>query len=52
MSSYWLKYRKNIESKSPEVVKEKNGRIMVLSKCDVRHSTKLKFLKNRKLKDN
>ena len=33
MLSYCLICRKNTESKNPQVVKTKNGRIMVLSKC-------------------
>ena len=35
MSSYYLKCRKNTESKIPEFVKIKNGTIMFLSKCAV-----------------
>ena len=34
MSSNCLKCRKNIESKTPKVVKTKNGGIMFLSKCE------------------
>ena len=33
MPSYCLWCRKNTESKNPKVVKRKNGRIMLLSKC-------------------
>ena len=35
MLSHCLKYGKNTESKNPNVVKAKNGRIMLLSKCTV-----------------
>ena len=45
MLSYCLKYRKNTESKNPKVVKAKNGRIMLLSKCEVCDSKKSKFAK-------
>ena len=45
MLSYCLKSRKNTESKNPKVVKTKNGRIMLLSKCTVRNSKKWKFIK-------
>ena len=45
MLSYSLKCRKNKESKNPKVVKTKNGRIMLLSKCSVCKSKKSKFLK-------
>ena len=45
MLSYCLKSRKNTESKNPKVVKTKNGRIMLLSKCTVHNSEKWKFIK-------
>ena len=45
MLSYCLKCRKNAQSKNPEVIKTKNGRIMLLSKCLVCFSKKSKFLK-------
>ena len=35
MLSYYLKCRKNTESKHPKVVSTKNGRMMILSKCEV-----------------
>ena len=44
-SSYCLKCRKNTESKKPKVVRTKNGRIMLLSKCAVCDSKKSKFIK-------
>ena len=44
MLSYCLKCRKNTESKNPEVVKAKNGRIMLLSKCAVHNGKNSKFL--------
>ena len=45
MLSYCLNCRKNIQSKDPEVVKTKNERIILLSKCSVSSSKKSKFLK-------
>ena len=45
MLSYCLKCRKSTESKVPKIVRTKNGRIMLLSKCAVCNSRKLKFLK-------
>ena len=45
MLFYCLKCRKNTENKNPKVVKTKNGRIMLLLKCSVVNSKKLKFLK-------
>ena len=45
MLSYCLKCRKNTESKNPKVVRAKSGRIMLLLKCAVCDSKKLKFIK-------
>ena len=45
MLSYCLKRRKNTESKNPKVVRIKNGRITLLSKCSMYNSKKSKFLK-------
>ena len=50
MLSYCLKCRKNTESKNPKVVKTKNRRMMLLSKCSVCDSKKLKFIKEREAK--
>ena len=46
MPSYCLKCRKNAESKNPKVVKTKNKRLMVLSKCAVCDRKKSKFIKD------
>ena len=46
MLSYCLKCKKNTESKNPKVVKTKNGRIMLLSKCAVCDSKKSKCTKD------
>ena len=40
-----LKCRKNTESKNPKVVRTKNERIMLLSKCEVWNSKKSKLRK-------
>ena len=45
MLSYCLECRKNTESKNPKIVRTKNGRIMLLSRCSVCNSKKPKFLK-------
>ena len=45
MSLYWLKCRINTESKSPNVVKTRNRKIMLLPKCAVCDSKKFKFIK-------
>ena len=45
MLPYCLKGKKNRESKNPKVVKTKNGRIKLLSKCTVLESKKSKLIK-------
>ena len=45
MLSYCLKCRKNAENKNPKIVKTRNGRIMLLSKCAACNSKRLKFIK-------
>ena len=45
MLSHCLKCRKNTENGNPKVVKTKNGRIVLLSKCEVCDSKKSKFIK-------
>ena len=45
MLSYCLKCRKNAAGKNLKVVRTKNGRIMLLSRCSVLNSKKSKFLK-------
>ena len=43
--AYCLRRKKNTESKNPKIVRTKNGRVMLLSKCSVSNSEKLKFFK-------
>ena len=45
MLLYYLKCRKNTESKNAKVLKTKNETIMLLSKCAVFISRKSKFIK-------
>ena len=45
MLSYCLKCRNITESKNPKVVRTKNGRIIILSKCEVCDSNKAKSIK-------
>ena len=45
MLLYFLKCRKNTESKKPKLVKIKNARIMVTSNCVVCRSKKSRFIK-------
>ena len=46
MLSYFLKCKKNTESKHPKVIRTKNGRIMLLSKYAVCNSKKPKFIRD------
>ena len=45
MLSYFLKCRKNTESKNPKVVRTKTRGIRILPKCELSDSKKLKFIK-------
>ena len=45
MLSYCLKCSKNTESKNQKLVKSKNGRIILLSKCAVWYTKKSRFIK-------
>ena len=51
MLSYYLKCRKNMQSKNPEVAKTKKGRITLLSKYAVCNSKKSKYLKEEEAKE-
>ena len=44
MLSYYLKCKKNTESKNPKFVKSINGRIMILSKFEKCDSKNLKLI--------
>ena len=48
MLSYYLKWRKNTESKHPAVVKSKNRRMMLLSNCAVSNNKMSRFIKEHK----
>ena len=48
MSSYCLKCVKNTESINPRVSKTNNGKTMILLKCAICGSKKLRFIKNKK----
>ena len=50
MLSYFLKCRKGTESKNPKLVRTKNERIILLSKCIVFNSKNSKFLKEQEAK--
>ena len=48
MLSYYLKCRKNTDSKNSKFVRTRNQRITFLSKCEVCDSEKLRFIKEQK----
>ena len=49
--SYCLKCKKNTESIDPKVSATSNGRTMILSKCTICGSKKLKFIKKQEAKE-
>ena len=51
MLSYCLQCRKNTESKNWKVVRTKNRKIMLLSKCAVCNGKKSNSLKNKNLEE-
>ena len=50
MLSYCLKCKKNTESINPKFSKATNGKTMILSKCAICGSKKLKFIKEQQAK--
>ena len=50
MESYCLKCEKNTENIDPQVLSTSNGRVMILSKCAICDSKKLRFIKNQEAK--
>ena len=48
MVAYSLNFRENKESRDRKIMKLKNGRIILLSKCAVYDSKKSKFIKEQK----
>ena len=50
MKSYCLKCRKNTENINPRVSNTKNGKTVLLSKCEKYESKKPRFIKNQQAK--
>ena len=50
MLSYCLKCKRNTESINSKVSKTTNGRMMILSTCDICGSKKSKFIKEQQVK--
>ena len=50
MKSFCLKYKKDTENINPRVSNTSNGRAMILSKCAISGSKKLRFVKNQEAK--
>ena len=51
MKTYWVKCRKNTENINPKMVRTKNGRLLMLSKCTNCRVKKSRFVKEKKRKD-
>ena len=51
MKFYCLKCRKNTENINPRVSNTSNTKIMILSKCPICGSKKLRFIKNQEAKE-
>ena len=51
MNFYCLKCRKNTENINPRVSNTSNTKIMILSKCPICGSKKLRFIKNQEAKE-
>ena len=50
MLSYCLVCKKDTKNKDPKIVKTKNNRLMMLSKCNVCNNKKSRFIKEQKAK--
>ena len=50
MKSYCLKCRDDTENINPKISSTSNGKAMVLSKCAICGSRKLRFIKNQEAK--
>ena len=45
MNSYCLSCKKDTENINPKIVRTKNNRLMMLSKCAICHNKKSRFIK-------
>ena len=50
MNTYWVKYRKDTENTDPKIVRTKNNRLVMQSKCSVCGIKKSRFLKEQEAK--
>ena len=50
MLSYCFKCKRNTESMNPKVLKTTNGKVIILSKCAICGSKKLKFINEQEAK--
>ena len=51
MNSYCLSCKKDTENINPKIVRTKNNRLMMLSKCAICNNKNLDLLKNKKRED-
>ena len=50
MLTYYLKCRKNVENEDGKMIKTRNGRLMLSSKCAICASKKSRFMKEQEAK--
>ena len=50
MKTYWVKYKKDTENIDPKIVRTKNKRLVMQSKCSVCGIKKSRFIKEQEAK--
>ena len=50
MKTYWVKYKKDTENIDPKIVRTKNKRLVMQSKCSISGTKKSRFIKDQEAK--
>ena len=50
MKTYWVKYKKDTENIDPKIVRTKNKRLVMQSKCSICGTNKSTFIKDQEAK--
>ena len=50
MKTYWVKYKKDTENIGPKIVRTKNKRLVMQSKCSISGTKKSRFIKDQEAK--
>ena len=50
MKTYWVKYKKDTENIDPKIVRTKNKRLVMQSKCSICGTKKSRFIKDQEAK--